>query len=310
MFFCGDVARNVSTEKQNPMSSFRSKAPELNDAARRQTDGSYIQLPNGVTHYELGNPTRNQTVVLVHGFSVPYYIYDPTFHFLAQHGFRVLRYDLFGRGYSDRPEADYDIDFFVKQLEDLLDGLLLRQPVSLAGLSMGGPITATFTSRHPDRVDKLILIDPVGAHPIPLSWLLRVGSLPFVGEALVALFGRDSMVRNIASDFSEKKLDKYFLDRYIDQMQYKGFRRALLSTIRSHMLNSFMDVYRKVGLLNKPVLLIWGRQDTTVPLSHSDELLAAMPQTEFHIIEDTSHIPHYEKPDETNPLLLEFLRKS
>ena len=291
------------------MFSFRSENRELKEAVRRLAGGSYIQLSEGVTHYELGNPAREKTVVLVHGFSVPYFIFDPTFHFLKQQGFRVLRYDLFGRGYSDRPEADYDIDFFVKQLEDLLDALLLRQPVSLAGLSMGGPIIATFTSRHPDRVDKLILIDPVGAHPIPLSWLLKVGSLPFVGEALLALFGRDSMIRNIASDFSDEKLDRHFLDQYIEQMQYKGFRRAILSTIRSHMLNSCMDVYRKVGLLNKPVLLIWGRQDTTVPLSHSDELLAAMPQTEFHIIEDSSHIPHYEKPGETNPLLLEFLRK-
>jgi pimeloyl-ACP methyl ester carboxylesterase len=291
------------------MFSFRSETRELNDAARQQTGGSYIQLSEGITHYELGNPTRDQTVILVLGFSVPYFIYDPTFHFLTQHGFRAVRYDLFGRGYSDRPQADYDIDFFVKQLEDLLESLLLSQPVSLAGLSMGGPITATFTSRHPDRVDRLVLIDPVGARPIPLSWLLKAGSLPFVGEALLALFGRESMVRNIASDFSDEKLDRHFLDQYIEQMQYKGFRRAILSTIRNHMLNSCMDVYRKVGLLNKPVLLIWGRQDTLVPVSQSEDLLAAIPQIEFYIIEDSSHIPHYEKSEETNAILLDFLRK-
>ena len=290
------------------MFSFRSESRELNDAARLGTDGSYIQLQDGVTHYELGNPTRDKTVILVHGFSVPYFIYDPTFHFLTRHGFRVLRYDLFGRGTSDRPEADYDIHLFTKQLEDLLDALQLVQPVSLVGLSMGGPITATFTARQSNRVDKLVLIDPVGARPIPLSWLLNLGSLPFVGEVLLTLFGRDSMVRNIASDFSDEKLDKHFLDQYIHQMHYKGFRRAILSTIRNHMLNSFLDVYRHVGSLNKPVLLIWGRKDTTVPLSHSKDLLAAMPQAEFHIIEDGSHIPQYEKPAEINALLFNFLR--
>lgn len=291
------------------MFSFRSESQNLNDAARRQTGGSYIQLSDGVTHYELGNPTRDQTVILVHGFSVPSFIYDLTFHFLRQQGFRVLRYDLFGRGYSDRPEVEYDLDFFVRQLTDLMNALQLTRPVNLVGLSMGGPITATFTARHPERVDRLVLIDPVGARPIPLARLLKVASLPLVGEALLALFGRDSMVRKIASDYSDEKLDEHFLDQYIDQLQYRGFRRAILSTIRNHMLNSFMDIYRKVGSLNKPVLLIWGRQDTTVPLEHSEDLLRAMPQTEFYVIEDSSHIPHYEKPDETNPLLLEFLRK-
>ena len=290
------------------MFSFRSEFRDLNDATRRGTAGSYIQLPNGVTHYELGNSTHERTVILVHGFSVPYFIYDPTFHFLTEQGFRVLRYDLFGRGYSDRPDAEYDIDFFAKQLEDLMDALQLRQPVSLAGLSMGGLITAAFTARHPDRVDKLVLVDPVGARPIPLSWLLKVGSLPLVGEAILAVFGRGSMVRSIASDFTAENLDEHFLDRYIDQMSYKGFRRAILSTIRSHMLNSFLEVYQKVGSLDIPVLLIWGRHDRTVPLSHSDDLLAVIPQAEFHIVEDSSHIPHYEKPDLTNPLLLNFLR--
>lgn len=291
------------------MFSFRSENRELNESVRRLTGGSYIQLSDGVTHYELGNPASEKTVVLVHGFSVPYFIFDPTFHFLIQQGFRVLRYDLFGRGYSDRPEAQYNIDLFVKQLEDLLDALLLRQPVSLAGLSMGGPITATFTSRHPDRVDKLILIDPVGARPIPLSKILKVATTPVIGEAILTLVGSGSMVRNLASDFLDKKLDRHFQERYMLQMQYKGFRRAILSTIRNNMLSSFIDTYRKVGALNKPVLLIWGQHDTTVPLSHSDELRTAIPNIEFHIIEDTSHIPHFEKPDETQPLLLEFLRK-
>src|SRR5512147_2320234 len=98
------------------MFSFRSETKELNDTTRRLTGGSFVPLADGITHYELGNITRDTTVVLVHGFSVPYFIFDPTFHFLTQNGFRVLRYDLFGRGFSDRPIANYNIDFFVKQL--------------------------------------------------------------------------------------------------------------------------------------------------------------------------------------------------
>ena len=291
------------------MFSFRSETKELNDDTRRLTGGSFVPLSDGVTHYELSNNTRDNTVVLVHGFSVPYFIFDPTFHFLSQHGFRVLRYDLYGRGFSDRPEVDYDIDLFVRQLLDLLDALRLTRPVNLVGLSMGGPITATFTARYPERVEKLVLIDPAGARPIVLSRILKAAAKPFVGEAIFGLVGNGGMVRNIASDFFDKRLVEHFAQRYLVQMQFRGFRRAILSSIRNNMLESFIDQYRAVGALHKPVLLVWGRHDATVPLKHSEDLRAAMPEVRFHIVEDSSHIPHFEKPEQTNALLLDFLRQ-
>ena len=289
--------------------SFRTETKELNDTTRRLTGGSFLQLSNGVTHYELSNATRDQTVVLVHGFSVPYFIFDPTFHFLSQNGFRVLRYDLFGRGFSDRPHADYNIDLFVNQLVDLLDALRLVRPVCLIGLSMGGPIAATFTARHPQRVDRLVLIDPAGARPIILTRILKGLIMPLVGETILGLVGARIVAKHIASDFSDKKLAENFRAKYSVQMQYKGFRRAILSTIRSNMLESHIGTYRKVGALNKQTMLLWGQNDTTVPFNHSNDLLAAMPGTEFHVIEDCGHIPHFEKPEITNPLILNFLRK-
>lgn len=128
--------------------SYRDKTKELNALARKGASGSFVQLSDGFTHYELSNPHARdaERVVLVHGFSVPYFIFDPTSAFLTQSGFRVLRYDLLGRGFSDRPAT-----------------LQLAQPVSLVGVSTGGPITAAFTAHSPDRVDRLVLIDRDGA---------------------------------------------------------------------------------------------------------------------------------------------------
>jgi pimeloyl-ACP methyl ester carboxylesterase len=174
---------------------------------------------------------------------------------------------------------------------------------------MGGPITATVTARHFESVDKLVLIDPVGARPIPLARILNIASAPFVGELLLSLVGSRGSLMNFATKLFGEEIDPGFLEKYMPQTHYKGFRRAILSTIRNHMLNTFMDVYRRVGALNKPVRLIWGRQDTTVPFSHSEDLLAAIPQIELQIVEDGTHIPHYEKPAEIHPLLLEFLRR-
>ena len=261
-----------------------------------------------MTHYELGNPSGGPTVVLVHGFSVPYYIYDPTFDFLTRNGFRVLRYDLFGRGFSDRPDENYDIHLFVRQLVDLLDALAIPFPISLTGLSMGGPITATFTAQHPERVEKLLLIDPAGARTLFFSPILKVVTSPGIGETLLNLAGNGGVIKIIAADLLDKRLMEHFVQRYMVQVQYKGFRNAILSTVRNNTIGCCIETYRQVGALGKPTLLIWGRHDTTVPLSHSDDLRAAVPGIEFHIIEDSSHIPHYERPEETNAILLDFLR--
>ena len=309
----------------------RGETKELNDLTRKFAGGSFIQLPDGITHYELSNDSPLpqgeglgrrtdgssvahrvevvRDIILIHVFSVPYFIYDPTFEFLTQSGFRVLRYDLFGRGYSDRPRARYNLDFFVKQLTDLLDALCLSRRLILIGLSMGGPIASAFTVRYPERVDKLVLIDPVGAKPIALSPMLKAAKIPIFAEAVLSLVGSDSLVKSVANDFFDLNLVDHFVERYKVQMQYKGFRRAILSTLRNNMLGSFMKVYEGLGTMDKQILLFWGRNDNTVPFEHSNDLRATLPNVEFHVIENCGHIPHYEKPEEVNPILLEFLRK-
>ena len=289
--------------------SYRDETKELNELTRREASGAFVQLSDGFTHYELSNLGAQETVVLVHGFSVPYFIFDPTFEFLTQSGFRVVRYDLFGRGFSDRPDTRYNIDLFVRQLGDLLDALHIRRPVSLAGLSTGGPITAAFTARFAERVSKLILIDPVGARPFALSRILKVAAMPLVGETIVGLLGNAGVARRIAASSVTPENIGEFGERYLVQMQYKGFRRAILSTIRCRMLDSFLEVYERIGKMKKPVLLLWGRNDTTVPFHHSAILRAAMPEVEFHAIENSGHIPHYEKPEEVNPILFDFLKR-
>jgi pimeloyl-ACP methyl ester carboxylesterase len=279
---------------------------ELNETTRAEAPGDFVRLSNGYTHYELGGPKNGQPVVLVHGFSVPYFIWEPTFKFLTESGFRVLRYDLFGRGFSDRPKVRYDIDLFCSQLIELLDALGFEQ-INLVGLSMGGPITSTFTTHYPDRVSKLVLVDPAGAKPVTLSRLLKAVTTPGFGELALGLFGRKHMLDGIASDFYDPENIKAFADKYMVQLKYKGFMRAILSTMRSGMLDSFAEVYQQLGTQGTPVALFWGKNDKTVPFEHHVDICTAIPQAKFYAIDECGHIPHYERPNEFNPILLKFL---
>ena len=131
---------------------------ELNEAARARLGGSYIKLSDGMTHYKLQGPPDAKVVVLVHGATIPIWIWDQQVRALTQAGFRVLSYDNFGRGYSDRPAVTYDQKLHLRQLKELADKLGLNKPFDLIGISLGGGTAVNFTARYPDRVDKLLLI--------------------------------------------------------------------------------------------------------------------------------------------------------
>lgn len=90
----------------------------ISDADRAGASGKFIKLTDGVTHYEVAGADTARTVVLVHGFSVPYYIWDGTFDSLVQQGFRVIRYDAFGRGLSDKPHVVYNPQLYRRQLKE------------------------------------------------------------------------------------------------------------------------------------------------------------------------------------------------
>lgn len=141
---------------------FRGETQELDAAARAAAPGQFVTLTEGRTHYELAGPPDAPAVMLIHGFSTPYFIWDPTFVELVAAGFRVLRHDLFGRGYSARPDVVYDQILFDRQLGELLDALGLTAPVHLVGLSMGSAIVVGFTARQPLRVSRLALLAPAG----------------------------------------------------------------------------------------------------------------------------------------------------
>ena len=278
----------------------------LNAETRAQFGETFIDLPYGVVHYELAGPENGELVVLVHGFSVPAHIWDPTFEALARAGFRVLRFDLYGRGHSDRPDVDYTIPFFADQLSQLVKELEVETPFNLAGLSMGGPVVTHFTNRNLQKVKRLVLVDPMVFAPSrddigPLA-------LPLVGEYLAAVFLIPRTAAGQSSDFHDKERFPDWEARFREQMQYHGFRAAILSTVRNLPTQNTLAEYQELGRKDLPVQLFWGRQDQSIPLEHSEKLLELVPQARFNIIESAGHLPHFEQPDVVNPLLIEFFR--
>jgi pimeloyl-ACP methyl ester carboxylesterase len=265
-----------------------------------------IHLPHGNTYYELAGPPDGAVVVLIHGFSVPSYIWEPTFQPLAQADLRPLRLDLYGRGNSARPKVDYTLELFVEQIADLLDALEIHTPVHLVGLSMGGPIAAGFCAAHPERAARLVLIDPAGMIP----WTsIRLSALrtPGLGEGIFGLFGKKFIVRSQESDFHHPERFRGYGELARPQMLSPGYFRALLSTLRKGPLGDLSELYRQVGEQGREILIVWGQEDRTFPVALGQKALAWMPAARLEVIADAGHIPHYEHPEIVNPLLKCFL---
>jgi pimeloyl-ACP methyl ester carboxylesterase len=276
---------------------------DLDDAVRRTTPGQFVRLTDGFTHYELAGPPTGRVVVLAAGFSVPYYIWDPTFAALTGAGIRVLRYDYYGRGFSDRPDVPYDQAFYVRQLAELLDALRVTGPIDLVGLSLGGSIVTTVADRHPDRVGSLIYVDPSFRSPEAAP----AGSAA-VWSFLTAILTEPGWPNEQLGDFLHPERFPDWPDRYRVQMQYRGFRRARLSELKANAAVDQREEVARVGKHNRPVLVLWGRQDPVVPYEESAALLDAMPQAHLVTVDDAGHLPQWEQPEIFNAALMTFLR--
>ena len=278
---------------------------DMDSAARANAPGKFVTLGDGVTHYDVAGPDSGQRVILAHGFSVPSYIWDSTVIALTDAGFRVARYDYFGRGFSDRPDIAYTSEVYDRQLLQLLDSLGWQDKVDVVGLSMGGSVTATFVAAHPDRARSLTLIDPVAGTRAAPPLLFR---LPIVGAALWQGLAVPGMAEGQVSDFVEPAKWPDWVDRYRVQTQYRGFGRALLSTLDEGKGTVLDSVYARVGRSGIPTLLIWGKEDSTVAITNAEGVRKAIPQAEYHPIDRAGHLPHMERADAVNPLLISFLR--
>jgi len=282
----------------------------LDDAARKSAPGRFVHLSDGVTHYKIDGPDSGRVVVLVHGFSVPLYIWDSTAIALANAGYRVVRYDEYGRGWSDRPNVEYNADLYDRQFGELLDSLHVRDRVDVGGVSMGGWVTATFTGRHANRVRSLVLVDPVAPGPRSSpTFTSRLMGLPFVGNYMFQTMAVPTMADGQASDFADPSKFPDWAERYRQQVHYRGFGRSLLSTRRVQSRLDMDSVYRSVERTRLPVLLIWGTSDHTVPFELNAGVRKAIPSAEFHPIEGSGHLPILERASLTDSLIIAFLAR-
>jgi pimeloyl-ACP methyl ester carboxylesterase len=274
-------------------------------AARQQAaPGAFADLPQGRTHYRWSGRDGDPVVICIHGLSTPSFVFAATERSLVSLGFRVLTYDLFGRGYSARVAGRQNAAFFRTQLQDLLAHQGITGPVAVLGFSMGGQIATDFAARD-DRVERLILVAPTGLVDMPpRHW---IWTAPVIGDWLTRVFGGIALRRELVEHKSLATVIPDFEDRQAAETQMRGYLPALLSS-RRHMLSRMaLDEHRWVADDAMPVLAIWGAGDPVIPRRAMSELARLNPVVEHVEIKGAGHNLLQTHPSEVAAALTEFL---
>lgn len=268
--------------------------PRLMEARRgrpdpRQAPGKFVDLSQGRTHYRWIGPVRGPVVVAIHGLMTPSEVWDGIGEGLASFGYRVLVYDLYGRGYSEPVSGHQDADFFIQQLEDLLEDQGLVDDLTVVGYSMGGAIATAFGARHPGRLKRLILLAPAGIEgeedrlyrfmrtwPLLGSWLHGVYE-PIRARAAI-LTGRDPQ-----SEMPE------MAQVQLRQLGQSGFFPASLSSRKGVLSDRQIREHQRLGKEDVPVIAIWAEDDPVIPIKGLGTLAQWNRNVRQEVVEGASH---------------------
>ena len=243
------------------------RRPTVDDDMRAQAPGNFAKLSQGTTHYQWFGGVRGPVAVCVHGLTTPGFVWHDIAQDLAQLGYRVLVYDLYGRGYSDRPAGKQDDAFFVKQLEDLLAHEKIADDITLFGYSMGGAITTCYAAKHPDQIRQLVLVAPAGFGGFPTGFYRAMRDMGRAGDWLAhAIFPRK--IREAADALSESHPAlKETAEGQARQVELRGFIPAVVSSLRYVLRDMREHEHRKLSRVDVPVLAIWATDDDAIPIS-------------------------------------------
>ncbi|MBT2418965.1 alpha/beta fold hydrolase [Streptomyces sp. ISL-22] len=254
---------------------------------------SQLEVDGATLTYDDEGPRDGDAVplVFVHGWTANRHRWDhQTAHFAGKR--RVVRLDLRGHGESSGAGARM-IDDLAKDVLVLLDHLEIERFV-VVGHSMGGMIAQTIALSHPERVERMVLVNSIGrmAYSRGRALLMAASTLaPF------KLFVAANIQRAFAPGYPREEIREYI--------------RASAATPREVVMTLYgamraFDVLDRVGDIHTPTLMVHGYHDIQLPVSQMLRMAKAYPDAVIRIL-DAGHELPVEKPAELTAALDRFL---
>jgi pimeloyl-ACP methyl ester carboxylesterase len=242
------------------------------------------------------------TLFLVHGLGASSAVWHHTIDAFSDR-WRVIAPDLPGHGRSGKPDAPYTVDFYAGFLRSFGHALGVDEAVVM-GNSLGGHITIELALTYPAWTRAVVLVAPAGGHsPVlrPAGWALGSLARPEILRFVLPRSIDRCFYDSTSPGCAERR--RVLAERFVAD-DYPDFARAVARSVAGVLRHE----RQSLAALRQPLLLVWGRQDRLLPLSHSKRIVRQVGHTRFSVIERCGHIPMLERPEEFNRLVAEFLR--
>jgi len=251
----------------------------------------YVRIgPYRVHYLEVG---EGRPLFLVHGLGGSAENWLDMMPELAANGFHIYALDLLGFGYSDKPDVDYSMTFQADLVGQFMDSQGVRQ-ADMAGWSMGGWVSLKFAADHPERVQRLALLDSAGLIFDPVNVpALRPKTPDQLAHMMALLSPHPHLLPKFVARDVVRRMERndWIIGRTLDSM------------------NTGKDIMNgKLENVKMPVLIVWGKDDRIVPLSVGEELHKEMPQSTLFTVEGCGHLAPTECGDRVVPEMEGFLR--
>ncbi|MDJ0273444.1 MAG: alpha/beta hydrolase [Aigarchaeota archaeon] len=265
------------------------------------TTGSWIDVDDVNIFYVMRG--FGQPVVFLHGWAASSFSWRKTLPVISQH-FRALALDLPGFGLSKRPPTGISLSSVTDILMKALDRLGVEK-FCLVGHSMGGAISAHIAAQYPERVDRLVLVNPslVGGDDGRRPLAMELARKRFISTLITRLFVRKYFIKRVLSKIY---VDKSALDDEAVEGYYESVKRA--GPVLVEAGNIWRDFRTDcVYDIRCPKLFVLGGMDNVVPFRKNLELAQKI-GAEIHVEPDAGHSVHEEKAESFNNVILRFLR--
>jgi pimeloyl-ACP methyl ester carboxylesterase len=218
-----------------------------------------------------------------------------------------------GHGQSEKPVGDYSLGAFATGIRDLLEVLDIDR-ASVVGQSFGGGVAMQLAYQHPERCERLVLVDSGGLGR-EVNWMLRFMTLPgseYVMPVIFPGFVRDwgdSLLRTINDRGIRLGRIAEMWSAYASLAEAEN-RQAFARTIKAVIdpggqTISAMD--RLYLASSMPTLIVWGDRDDIIPVGHAYSAHEAVPGSRLVIIEGVGHFPQIEAPEQFVDALVDFI---
>jgi pimeloyl-ACP methyl ester carboxylesterase len=293
--------------------------PELKnlvpEAELAEADSRFIEINDVTVHYkEMGEGKR--TFILLHGFGASVYSWRKVMDDFASLG-HVIAYDRPAFGLTERPmpetwtENPYGMEANIELLRGLMDELEVEKAV-LVGNSAGGGVAAAFALAYPERVEKLILVDPglgggrgpqFPAWALPLMWTPQ---MRHIGQLMMRDY-QESLPQTIQREwFDQSKLTDKIRQEPLKIFKIQNWDRAFYELT---FAPAYPELRPLLPQLTVPVFIVAGAEDRLIRSWYFEAISEEISNASLSLIPNCGHVPQEECPQEFMKEVLQYLEQ-